>query len=467
MKRIIYFLFPLLLIACAKEENISLVNTPASDSYLSFSSEQELDSYIKNMSNSSSVPSTKSMSSDFISLWQSEYDEFMNSLDSQSLSSISLDNLVYEPEDELILDPSFAKVLNAKREIKVAEAVYRYIKEGVLIYSEGTSEDVIEALDLSSYANLSHGDVVSCGNGISLMKIQYAHLDTEGAYLDMPFTKSTFGSNGITLGNGTHVAESDVHRLVYDQSNSDANGFAQWISGIFGTNVVAINEFDSKHRITMRAFSQDYGIYRSVGMAVRMQQKVLGSWFRYKAEEIRYGWTGIECSYRYAGGFDNPFMNSVRAIYKNINCYNGNVVFFKLGSNSVSSSPISSAVSTALYNNQSYVNSWINNNPSFSSCPRGVAYFNYTKKNDVNVYDKLHLLFPQYEDVEYDDRREHVTWDFDWFRTLNASVVAGSDGTQTVAKTLPELQDISILRGEFYAAVKYNGQWKACVLFSE
>lgn len=455
------------LASCAKESLMPILNSiNEQTSYLSFSSEDELSEYVRDIDNCN-LPSTRQTTSNFRSLWQVEYEEFMNSLDSKTLTILSDCDLTYEPEDELILDPSFAKILNAKREVKLADKVYRYVREGVLIYQEGLSDEYIESLDLSSFRNLPHGDIVSCGNGVSLMKISYAHLDQDSHYIDIPVTRSTINANGITLGNGVHIAEADVHRLVYDQSSSDANGFAQWISGVFGTNVVAINEFDSKHRITMRAFSQDYGIYRSVGMAIRMQQKVLGSWFRYKAEEIRYGWTGTECSYRFAGSFDVELMNKTRAVYKNINCYDGVVVFFNLGSNSVSSNPISSATSIALSSNSSYVNNWITQNPTFSQCPRGVAYFNYTRNGNVNVYDKLHLLYPRYEETVYNDRREHVTWDFNWFPTLNVSVVDGSSGIENIEMVMPELQEISILRGEFYGAVKYNGQWKACVIYNE
>lgn len=92
--------------------------------------------------------------------------------------------------------------------------------------------------------------------------------------------------------------------------------------------------------------------------------------------------------------------------------------------------------------------------------PSGTA--DDAQKSGISVSIECYLL-----NVEYNDRREHVTWDFDWFRTLTASVVSGSDGTENVGLTLPELQDISIMRGEFYGAVKYNGQWKACVLYSE
>ena len=75
----------------------------------------------------------------------------------------------------------------------------------------------------------------------------------------------------------------------------------------------------------MRTFSQEYGIYRSVGMAVKLQQKVLGSWFRYKAEEIRYGWTAVECIYRYRDPIDADFRSATRAVIKDLEGYDKHI----------------------------------------------------------------------------------------------------------------------------------------------
>lgn len=216
----------------------------------------------------------------------------------------------------------------------------------------------------------------------------------------------------------------------------------------------------------MRTYSQDYGIYRSVGMAVKLQQKVLGAWYRYKAEEIRYGWTAVECIYRYRDPFDANFMSKTNAIIKDLEGYDKPVVFFKSSLSSVKNASINSAVSSILSSNSSSVNSWINANSSYRDNPRGVMTFDYSVRSNINVYDRIRMIFPQTEEVVYNDRREQVSWDFNWFPTLNSSSVNASGQHVTGEYQLTELQDISVNRGEFYGAVKYNGKWKACVIYN-
>ena len=60
------------------------------------------------------------------------------------------------------------------------------------------------------------------------------------------------------------------------------------------------NNFDKRHRMKLRMYEQDYIIYRAAGMTVRMQQRRLRIWWRKKAQEFRYGWTAIECEYKFS-----------------------------------------------------------------------------------------------------------------------------------------------------------------------
>lgn len=472
IKKLFYlgFIPTIFFASCIKEEPFKEVNmsdVSTTSELMSFATVSELQAYVEDLKEGMSVQ-TKSTSK-FMSLWDYQQKEFIASLDDATRQYIASEGLIYEPEDDLIVDPSFAKVLSPDREIQVGDKIYRYVPEGILIYTNGATSKAVEDVDLSMVKDIEHGNIVELGDGISFQKIVYAHLIEEDSEVKTKATVSnntSITSQGIVLGGGINIPAADIQRVVYEQSASDANGFSQWISGIFGTNVVAIKEFDSKHRIRMRTYSQDYGIYRSVGMAVKLQQKVLGAWFRYKAEEIRYGWTAVECIYRYRDPFDVNFMSKTNAIIKDIEGYDKPVVFFKSSLSSVENASIKSAVSSILSSNSSSVNNWINANSSYRDNPRGVMTFDYSVRSNINVYDKIRMIFPQTEEVVYNDRREQVSWDFNWFPTLTSSSVDASGQHVTGEYQLTELQDISVNRGEFYGAVKYDGKWMACVIYN-
>lgn len=428
MKKCLYLgLIPAVIVSsCIKEDPLSEVkqNTSNSTNRMAFATTYDLQSYIEKLKNGI-VIQTKSTSA-FVSLWDYQHDEFISSLDEATRQYIASEDLTYEPEDELIIDPTFAKILNPNREIMVGGRIYRYIPEGILIYMPDTAQEIIEGVSLSMVNGIEPGKIVDLGNGIYFQKIIYTHL--EGKTLDN-ITKATVSDNtsintqGIVLRGGINIPASDIQRVIYEQSASEANGFSQWISGIFGTNVVAIKEFDSKHRIRMRTYSQDYGIYRSVGMVVKLQQKVLGAWFRYKSEEIRYGWTAVECIYRYRDPIDANLRSNTNAIIKEIEGYDKSVVFFKSSLSSLKNASIKSAVSSILNNNSTQVNNWVSSNFAYRDNPRGVMAFDYSLRNNTIVYDKIRLIFPQAEEAVYNDRREQVSWDFNWFPTLNSSSI--------------------------------------------
>ncbi len=455
--------------SCIKEEPANEVKNNASNSssLMSFATSSDLQSFMEELKDGM-VIQTKSTSA-FVSLWDYQREKFMSSLDDITRQYIASEDLTYEPEDELIVDPTFAKILNPNREIMVGDRIYRYIPEGILIYMPDTASEIIEGVSLSMVNDIAPGNIVDLGNGIFFQKIIYTHL--EGKSNDI-ITKATvsdntsIGTQGIVLRGGINIPASNIQRVIYEQSASEANGFSQWISGIFGTNVVAIKEFDSKHRIRMRTYSQDYGIYRSVGMVVKLQQKVLGAWFRYKSEEIRYGWTAVECIYRYRDPIDSNFRNNANAIIKGIDGYNKPVVFFKSSLSSLKNASIKSAVSSILSKNNTLVNNWVSSNFTYRDNPRGVMAFDYSVRNNTIVYDKIRLIFPQAEEVVYNDRREQVSWDFNWFPTLNSSSINASGQHVIEEYKLSELQDICINRGEFYGAVKYKGKWMACVIYN-
>lgn len=122
IKKLFYlgFIPTIFFTSCIKEESFKEVNmsdVSTMSELMSFATASELQAYVEDLKDGMSVQ-TKSTPK-FMSLWDYQQKEFIASLDDATRQYIASEGLVYEPEDDLIVDPSFAKVLSPDREIQV------------------------------------------------------------------------------------------------------------------------------------------------------------------------------------------------------------------------------------------------------------------------------------------------------------------------------------------------------------
>lgn len=398
-----------------------------------------------------------SVPSDFVSLWDRQVKDFYASLSDSEIADAERDGLVYEPEDDIIPDPVFAKIVNEKREVSVGGEVYRYTKNGVIIYSPKVDDKEIDAFNDDEFRSLSDKQEVVINPDVRFVRIVYNEPDI----YDMVDTKAPIiepGVNGdeLILKNGIMISGDKLRYVKYGKGSGDASGFQKTISGIFGTSVVATNYFNSKHRMKLRTFSQDFVVYTSVGMTVRMQHKRAGIWWRRKAEEFRYGWTGVECHYSYAGpAFPSGItLKNINVINQPTSYYEKPLLLFTvpLAQYKVTDQTVGKLLKNLLEKNKTRINNWLNNNPGYSGNPKSV----FAADNSFNYS----MIYPQYEDISKDDGREKVTWDFRVHFQVGANIGSSIQPTFSPVK---DPEKIEIRRGEIYAAVKY-GEWRACVI---
>ena len=451
--------------ACTKEK-LSLYHLSEkenqSEMILSFDSETDLANYANQFKESQNRELTKTTikNSDFFSLWDSNREAVLSKLSPDEISEAEREGLEYEPEDEIIADPVFAKILNPKREVSVNGKIYRYVKNGVIVYDKTIDTEIIDNIDYSQYSSLHHRNEVPIRKGVSFIRLEYqTPICTETPETRAPILDTGLYSDKLILKDGISIPITDVRMIEYARGNGDASGFQKTVSSIFGTSVVAENYFDSKHRMKLRTFSQDYLVYTSVGMTVRMQQKKVGIWWRKKAQEFRYGWTAVECYYTYKGpSFPSgvTFQNANTLLHDNSNYYSKPMVLFSVPvvDYKVTDKTVSTLIKSLLKKNQSRINSWMNNNPSYKGNPYSV--FSSDKATGYS------MIFPQYEETATNDGREQINWDFRVHAQAGVKI-----GIGTISTTFSPVSDpakIEITRGEIYAAVKYNNAWKACVI---
>lgn len=430
---------------------------------LSFNSTNELADYAKMISEQSEITSTKAINCEngFVSLWDSKRAEVLSSLTDEDLAFAESEGLYYEPEDEIIPDPVFAKILNPKREVKVNGLVYRYISNGVIVYDEHSDMGIIESFSSKEYDQLPEKEEIRIDNGIRFIRLHYqTALDCDTLLTKSPTLEPGLYSDRLVLRDGVSVPRSDVHTISYN-SEGDANWFQRTISSIFGTSVVATNYFDSSHRMKLRTFSQDFVVYTTVGMTVRMQQKAVGIWWRKKAQEFRYGWTSVECYYTYKGpsypsGVSLDFQKANVLLHDHTNYYEKPLVLFSIPviDYPVTNNTVSSLFKSLLQKNQKRINAWLNNNPNYRDNP--YSFFSADKQMSYS------MIYPQYEEYATNDGREQVNWDLRPHFQVGVKI-GGGDISPTFSP-VSDPEKIEIRRGEIYAAVKYNNKWKACVI---
>lgn len=178
MKTVKYLSMAMLLAAmcaCTKEK-LSLYHLSEkenqSEMILSFDSETDLANYANQFKESQNRELTKTTikNSDFFSLWDSNREAVLSKLSPDEISEAEREGLEYEPEDEIIADPVFAKILNPKREVSVNGKIYRYVKNGVIVYDKTIDTEIIDNIDYSQYSSLHHRNEVPIRKGVSFIR---------------------------------------------------------------------------------------------------------------------------------------------------------------------------------------------------------------------------------------------------------------------------------------------------------
>lgn len=456
---------------------------------VSLNSTNDLEQLLKTLAADESLtvtatPMTKSDTSDFVSLRQSLIDQGLRSFTDEELAMIQAEGLIYEPEDSLIKDPYLISVLNQDREIKIGQKIYRFIPKGVLVY-EASSGDSVFVPEITY--PIEHGKTYPINDNSSLIGIDYGNtMYDDGSGPDKPqeFYDDVIGggyrppvnddndnsdpvvkrSRDINLMDGINIPSYDIRRVsfVNGKGEDDSNWLDKFGACLFGSNIVAVNHFDDRHRMRLNMYAQDYIICHSVGMKVRMQKRVLGIWWRKKAEEFRYGWSNIECKYTFKNPAPlipdtTPHVLSKSQGYKR----DSGVDLFYVPSNlyNTKSGYIEDVLNEGMADMEDIIKKWGDYKKGFDNNAQSI----YTIVTDE---DGMHVLvvYPQGEETAYNTGKEKVVWGYDWFRGRYTFASLYDTEWKFESLDLTPNKEIEILRGRIYAAVKYNGKWKACII---
>jgi hypothetical protein len=441
--------------ACSDKEELNNVSEPdKSSKRLVFNSYEQIDQLMVHLQQNDGKPAVKSsglidVPGDFISLYQKNYDSLRSLITDAEFELATAEGLEIDFEDDVIADEYFAQLLNEDREIQVSDEIYKFIPEGVLITSE--EYDYLLSLNAKSHE-----------------KVRFIPADY-GCQLNTVKTKAATSTTPLTLYSGTVIPASDVRDEVYG-GRGDASRFNYWLTNklMGGVNTIVEHNFDSKHRMKLRVYAQNYVLWEVVGSSCKMQKKTLGIWWRIKAEEIRLGWTAVQIGYKFKE--ETPFVPKkptakepvvevpqwykTKFPFKNEEC-----VLFRAPFNlfDIKVGDINSLLKQGINELNKEIKSTLSKLGKDPNDTKNVGLFS------ARTVELMNLVGPN-EKVDRNTSRETQEFYLEWF-SGNFQVGYTTNGTgfkwSNFNGNIKNVTHVELKRGIIYGAVKWNGKWKA------
>ncbi len=453
-------------------ESGEVLKTPVSTERMVFKSNEEIDVRIEQIKQNERLGLTTKANSNFVSLNDYLREEALSSLTPEELAEVEAEGLIYDPEDEIIADPYFCELLNPKREIEVDGKIYKYVKEGIF-RCDVKDASLLEEVD-KGLIQVPEGTFEEFAN----VKGSLEFISRNFIPVSVPETVQTRAASGSTRGNiqlanGEIIYEQDIRDMEYKVGRGDAGKFQHWISQRFGENTVVEVNFSKTKRMKLRMYEQNYSIYSVVGMTVRMQKRKLRIWWRTKADEFRFGWKNLEFWHEFGANpiIKFPVMNPRTGveelktpdyIFDTFPFSDTESVLFTIpfkNYKSFTTGDVNGLFKSAM----EYVSFQFKR--ALEHCKQGVYSVEETSGKAV-----VYSLVPQEERLEEDTGREVVRFDLKWFSgtfkigiNINPSTWNPSIKEVKVGNPL----NAGIGRGEIYAAVRYDGQWKAARIYTD
>ncbi|PTX44177.1 hypothetical protein C8P64_0147 [Christiangramia gaetbulicola] len=199
------------------------------------------------------------------------------------------ENAEVDVDDELIMDPRFAALLNEGREIIVGDTIYVYTQKG-LFYSDLSHESNLrDYLAKKNKASLEKREEIIdvCGTG-EVEPYVFQHSDCDGG-----------GGGG---GGGTPPAPSyddfplDIKRSLGVCVVDDTSLWQQ----VFGQAETCHDYFADDRRAKVKFWNQNYFIFSSIGAQVKHQKKNFFIWDSSDATDyIEMGLTNVSFKYNF------------------------------------------------------------------------------------------------------------------------------------------------------------------------
>lgn len=435
-----------------------------------FSTSDELQSLLDQMKSGENSKIKTRTNNGFVSLNDYITQIALDSLTGEQLKEVEAEGLIFDPEDDLISDPDFCDLINANREIEVGGKVYKYVPEGVL-RCDASEDTLLNNPDLIIPATraIEHSgeNFIVIKGSLEFLPIEYDTKIIEENAISQP--QGNTGLGNLVLGNNVTITP-DCIRDVRWGHKGDAGWLQHGVSLLLSKNTIAECKFDKRHRMKLRMYEQNYIVARTIGMTLRMQKRLFRIWWRKKADEFRYGWTGLELQYQFKGNpipgvktpnwpKDNLGIPKVPDfIAKRFPFYENDIVLFYVPfiNYPVETNDINKVFWGAMGKVAANLRHELKNYNK-----QGV--FTREPKPKDNF---LRVVIPQIERYTRNDGREVYRFDTSWWSGSYTVGVQLYPNIAYASVSYSQPYRAHIERGCVYGAVKWNGKWRAARIYT-
>lgn len=352
--------------------------------FLSFSSQEIFDSYVKNIDKDESSSLKSLVTFPCCSLFKSiNYhkkaainDAFLKSAvdDDIDEEELSVDEYNLSIAESIVRDELLYDFLDTTLRIGIGDYIYKITEDGTFafkssIYSTNYCDSILRDFDSSKYNYLNVGEYVELSNEVLYIK----SFDKYACSEEVLMPEESFVGNK-SVSNDLH-GKYNVKTYKW-KSNSK---FQKLMAKIFGKDVKAEVNFNSKRRLQLEVFNVNYLFYASSGLKVNMQKrkKFLGikRWVSSTAEEIVVGFNELAGEAKISG------YSRVNSIYLS-EMDSWNRFYQKLNN-------VSAYYIYGLYDKMPYVKGWANKIVLF--LPE-ISVFNYSVYDKTSIANALYQL---------------------------------------------------------------------------
>lgn len=186
----------------------------------------------------------------------------------------------------------FAAVLNSSGEIKAGNIIHKYTPTGLYYVAENKIDQLniyLENTELTIPRTDSYGPnefFIPGDDGIRHYTMGCPDCNDPKDFLPPNDGGGGSGSGGGGTGsNGCATFEQFYQNCI----KQCGEGEAPWVGNIFGTVRKCTDHFESKKRVKLKFWDQNYLLFITAGVKVKYQEKKFFAWWKKEVDEIRLG----------------------------------------------------------------------------------------------------------------------------------------------------------------------------------
>lgn len=195
-----------------------------------------------------------------------------------------------DDDDEFIPDLILSLLINKNNEIVVNDTLYKFTKQDGLFLAQ-----IKDSLDLLQYFD---------GNKLILEEFNHqeglTNINNTGTVLGFIPPQNNFNNQNKIVSSISPIlamSADDEKRQIINSLPECRGKRRNVIKNLFGKTWECREKFDSKNRVKVEFWDQNWYFYKSVGVSVKTQKKKAKIWWKSKSDEVELGINRVYLKY--------------------------------------------------------------------------------------------------------------------------------------------------------------------------